>query len=67
LIEEPVSRRRVSISDSSFPTSSQLKEPKAENKKKVVIEDLVLVDDHDIIIYTTVRPKTSTIFISSLG
>jgi len=31
----------------------------------VVIEDLVFIDDLEIIIYTTVKPRTSTIFITS--
>jgi hypothetical protein len=30
----------------------------------VVVEDLVYIDDLEIIIYTTISPKTSTIFVS---
>ena len=54
------------VSDSSI-LSSQPKEGKTDDKKKVVIEDLIFVDDHEIIIYTTVRPRTSTVFITSLS
>jgi len=65
-MDEPESRKKVNISDSSF-LSSQPKEAKEDEKKKVVIEDLFFVDDHEIIIYTTVRPRTSTVFITSLS
>lgn len=36
------------------------------DNRRVVIEDLVFIDDLEIIIYTTVKPRTSTIFITSL-
>jgi hypothetical protein len=32
--------------------------------RKVVVEDLVYIDDLEIIIYTTIFPKTSTIFVT---
>jgi hypothetical protein len=32
--------------------------------RKVVVEDLVYIDDLEIIIYTTIMPKTSTIFVT---
>jgi hypothetical protein len=38
----------------------------ASDNRKVVVEDLIFIDDLEIIIYTTVRPQTSTIFISSM-
>ena len=31
-----------------------------------MVEDLIFIDDLEIIIYTTVRPKTSTIFVTSM-
>jgi hypothetical protein len=31
----------------------------------VVIEDLIYIDDLEIIVYTTIAPKTSSIFITS--
>jgi hypothetical protein len=36
------------------------------DNRKVVVEDLIFIDDLEIIIYTTVRPRTSTIFITSM-
>lgn len=36
------------------------------DNRKVVVEDLIFIDDLEILIYTTVQPKTSTIFITSL-
>lgn len=36
------------------------------DNRKVVVEDLIFIDDLEIIIYTTVRPKSSTIFITSM-
>lgn len=39
---------------------------KATDNRKVVVEDLVYIDDLQILIYTTIAPKTSQIFITSL-
>ena len=36
------------------------------DNRKVVVEDLVYIDDLQILIYTTVAPRTSKIFITSL-
>ena len=36
------------------------------DNRKVVVEDLIFIDDLEILIYTTVQPKTSTIFITNL-
>jgi len=38
----------------------------ASDNRKVVIEDLIFIDDLEVVIYTTVRPKTSSVFITSL-
>ena len=40
---------------------------KATDNRKVVVEDLVYIDDLQILIYTTIAPKTSQIFITSLN
>jgi hypothetical protein len=32
----------------------------------VVVEDLVYIDDLQVIIYSTISPKTSTLFVTSL-
>ena len=37
---------------------------KLTDNRKVVVEDLVYIDDLEIIIYTTISPKTSTIFVT---
>jgi hypothetical protein len=37
---------------------------KLTDNRKVVIEDLIYLDDLEILIYTTIAPKTSTIFIT---
>jgi hypothetical protein len=34
--------------------------------RKVVVEDLIYIDDLQIIIYSTVSPRTSTLFVTSL-
>ena len=36
------------------------------DNRKVVVEDLIFIDDLEIIIYPTVCPKTSTVFVTSL-
>ena len=41
-------------------------ESAASDNRKVVVEDLIFIDDLEIIIYTTVRPKTSTVFITTM-
>jgi hypothetical protein len=33
----------------------------------VVVEDLVYIDDLQVIIYSTISPKTSTLFVTSLN
>ena len=40
---------------------------KPTDNRKVVVEDLVYIDDLQILIYTTICPKTSQIFITSLS
>lgn len=47
-------------------TEDQGNESAASDNRKVVVEDLIFIDDLDIIIYTTVRPKTSTVFITTM-
>lgn len=42
------------------------KEMKAADNRKVVVEDLIFIEDLEMIIYSTVAPKTSTVFITSL-
>jgi WD40 repeat protein len=37
---------------------------KLTDHRKVVVEDLMYIDDLEVIIYTTIFPKTSTIFVT---
>lgn len=48
---------------------SESKQGEAEitDNRKVVVEDLIFIDDLEVIIYTTVRPKSSTIFVTSMS
>lgn len=34
------------------------------DNRKVVVEDLIYIDDLEVLIYTTVTPKSSNIFIT---
>ena len=38
---------------------------KLTDNRKVVVEDLIYIDDLEVLIYTTVAPKTSTIFVTN--
>jgi len=41
-------------------------EPEKVDNRKVVVEDLIYIDDLEVLIYTTVAPKISSIFITSV-
>jgi hypothetical protein len=41
-----------------------VKHQEMTDNRKVVVEDLVYIDDLEILIYTTIMPKTSTIFVT---
>ena len=41
-----------------------VKHTEMTDNRKVVVEDLVYIDDLEILIYTTIMPKTSTIFVT---
>ena len=38
---------------------------KLTDNRKVVVEDLIYIDDLEILIYTTISPKTSIIFVTN--
>lgn len=64
LQDSDLNRNSISF-ESNFTLTS--KEEKIEiDNKKVVIEDLIFIDDLEVIIYTTIRPRISTIFMTSL-
>ena len=48
-------------------SAAKEKSPEAErvDNRKVVVEDLIYIDDLEVLIYTTVAPISSTVFISS--
>ena len=53
--------------DKAANYEQQNENPKVTDNRKVVVEDLVYIDDLQILIYTTIAPKTSQIFITSLS
>jgi len=38
---------------------------KLTDNRKVVVEDLIYIDDLEILVYTTIAPKTSNIFVTN--
>ena len=64
------SQREIAASVTEFKTIDSEAGAKAAMKladnRKVVVEDLIFIDDLEILIYTTVSPRTSTIFATSL-
>jgi len=62
-----LSTKTTKISAQTIESSNdQTNEAQASDNRKVVVEDLIFIDDLEIIIYTTVRPKTSTVFITTM-
>jgi hypothetical protein len=55
---------RVSMGGEPTEDKDAVEVEKVDNTK-VVVEDLIYIDDLEIIIYTTLVPKTSTIWITS--
>lgn len=53
--------------DQDTSTDPDAASVKATDNRKVVVEDLVYIDDLQILIYTTIAPKTSQVFITSLS
>ena len=48
--------------DQTFDMGNEM--DKLTDNRKAVVEDLIYIDDLEVLIYTTVMPKTSTIFIT---
>jgi hypothetical protein len=67
-----VERKRIAAKILKQKNPSDPNEAKSNSKerlsdnRKVVVEDLIFIDDLEIIIYTTIRPKTSLIFVTSM-
>lgn len=64
------SMREIAESVNEFKTIDSEAGAKAAMKladnRKVVVEDLIFIDDLEMLIYTTVSPRASTIFATSL-
>ena len=41
-----------------------VEDKKVQDNRKVIVEDLVYIDDLDLLVYTTILPKTGTIYIT---
>jgi hypothetical protein len=61
--EQLMRKANAAVDDSNAPNSQKQSQDIADHRK-VVVEDLVYIDDLEIIIYTTILPKTSTIFVT---
>jgi Ca2+-binding EF-hand superfamily protein len=57
---------RVAASADDEQGAKPGQEPEKVDNRKVVVEDLIYIDDLEILIYTTVAPKMSTAFITSV-
>jgi hypothetical protein len=57
---------RVSAGDAPAASSSAATEVEKVDNRKVVVEDLIYVDDLEVLIYTTVAPRSSAAFITSV-
>lgn len=61
-----IQRHHDSINlDSTIHNDAQVEVDKLTDNRKVVVEDLIYIDDLEILIYTTIAPKTSTIFVTN--
>lgn len=56
----------LNSTDTTNASKNQSNEATVSDNRKVVVEDLIFIDDLEVIIYTTVRPRTSTVFITSM-
>ena len=57
-------RKASAAVDENNNQNSQKHNQELADHRKVVVEDLVYIDDLEILIYTTIMPKTSTIFVT---
>lgn len=59
-------KRAVRVGDAEKPAKEAAPEAEKVDNRKVVVEDLIYIDDLEILIYTTIAPKTSSVFINSV-
>ena len=57
-------KNQKAISIGGDADKKSVKHQEITDNRKVVVEDLVYIDDLEILIYTTILPKTSTIFVT---
>lgn len=57
-------KNQKAISIGGDADKKSMKHQEITDNRKVVVEDLVYIDDLEILIYTTILPKTSTIFVT---
>jgi len=56
---------RVTTDGEAAPAEQESSEVEKVDNRKVVVEDLIYIDDLEILIYTTIAPKTSSVFVTS--
>ena len=56
---------KVTTEDDEDNSEEEAEDVSKVDNRKVVVEDLIYIDDLEIMIYTTVAPQTSNIFITS--
>lgn len=56
----------MQVGEAGQATKEESPEAEKVDNRKVVVEDLIYIDDLEILIYTTIAPKTSTVFINSV-
>jgi len=59
-------RRAVRMGDSEKAAKQEAPEAEKVDNRKVVVEDLIYIDDLELLVYTTIAPKTSTVFVNSV-
>lgn len=52
------------LDDTKMTMNPSMDMDKLTDNRKVVVEDLVYIDDLEILVYTTISPRTSTIFVT---
>lgn len=59
-------KKAVRVGDAVKASKMDDAEAAKVDNRKVVVEDLIYIDDLEILVYTTIAPKTSTVFINSV-
>jgi len=59
-------RKAVRVGEAGKAAKAEAAEAEKVDNRKVVVEDLIYIDDLEILVYTTIAPKTSTVFINTV-